>query len=208
MVALAPGEQASAADLGGPSCFSGDASITLTLADGSTIPALKLGRDGVESIQNIPATTSAPHTIREGLGGASATFDIAPGTVTRVIVRYGAGTAMVDEGVISTGGKPGSTTNSAPGGTTSAGGLVTDELVGDAGVSSTAGSYAGISFTSLTIENTDAQAVSSVKDAKSLPGVGVFPFHRMRDYLAQIAMVALLVFVTAAAARRSIARGS
>ncbi len=65
VVALPPGTQASASDMGGADCFSGDASISLTLADGSTISLLKLGRDGVESIQNIPVTGGGSHTITE-----------------------------------------------------------------------------------------------------------------------------------------------
>jgi len=71
--------------------------------------------------------------------------------------------------------------------------LVTDELIGDAGVSSSAGSYAGISFTSLVIENVDAEAVSSVKGAKSLPAVGVLPIDPVRQYVALAGVLALVV---------------
>jgi len=196
VVALPPGQQATAADLGGSDCFAGDATIQLTLADGSSVPGLKLGRDGVESIQNIPTTDGSTHTLTEGLTGQSAAFEIATGTVTRVIIRFGAGTAMVDENVNSTGGTTGSTT-----GTT--GGLVTDELIGDEGVASSAGSYSGISFTTLVIDDVDAQAVSSVKDAKSLPGVGVFPMKPTRQYVALMAAFALLMLSAGFAARRS-----
>lgn len=205
VIALPPGQQASASDLGGSGCFSGDATITLTLADGNTIPALKLGRDGVEAIQNIPPTGSTAHTITEGLTNQQTNFAIAPDTITRVIIRYGAGSGMVDEGVVSSGGVPGSTTG-PDGKPIAPGGLVTDELIGDAGVSSSEGSYSGISFTSLVIENVDAQAVSSVKDAKSLPGVGVFPVISVRQYLALIVICGLLLMSVALAARRSVRR--
>ncbi|HET9660802.1 MAG TPA: hypothetical protein VFP05_10770 [Thermomicrobiales bacterium] len=204
IVALAPGEQASADDLGGSSCFAGDATIQLSLADGTALSGLKLGRDGVESIQNIPVTTSGTHTITEGLTGHSASFEIETETVTRVIVRFGAGTSMVDEGVSSAGGAPGSTTG--PGGADATGGLVTDELIGDAGVSSSAGSYDGISFTSLLAEDVDAQKVSSVKDAKSLPAVGVIPMKPVQQYLTLAAGLALLLASVAFTARRSTRR--
>ncbi len=208
VVALPPGTQASAADMGGAGCFSGDASISLTLADGSTISLLKLGRDGVESIQNIPVTSGGSHTISEGLTGKSAGFEIAAGTITRVIIRYGAGTAMVDEGVAPTGGATGAGSGTSGGSTSSTGGLVTDELIGDAGVSSSEGSYAGISFTSLVIENVDAQAVSSVKDAKSLPAVGVVPINPMQQYVALAGVLTLVLASVAFAARRSARRVS
>jgi len=202
VIALEPGEQASADDLGGSSCFAGDATIQLSLADGTSLAGLKLGRDGVESIQNIPETSSGTHTVTEGLTGESATFDVATGAVTRVIIRYGAGTSMVDEGVSSSGGAPGSTTGS----TDPLGGLVTDELIGDAGVSSSAGSYDGISFTSLLSEDVDAQKVSSVKDAKSLPAVGVIPMKPVHQYLTMAAALALLLASVAFTARRSARR--
>ena len=48
VIALEPGEQASADDLGGSSCFAGDATIQLSLADGTSLAGLKLGRDGVD----------------------------------------------------------------------------------------------------------------------------------------------------------------
>jgi hypothetical protein len=205
VVALAPGEQASADDLGGSGCFAGDATIQLSLADGTSLAGLKLGRDGVESIQNIPATVSGSHTVTEGLTGQSASFEVATGEVTRVIIRYGAGTSMVDDGVSSAGGAPGSTTGTT-GGTDPLGGLVTDELIGDAGVSSGAGSYDGISFTSLLSEDVDAQKVSSVKDAKSLPAVGVFPTKPLSRYLTMAAALALLLASVAFTARRSARR--
>jgi hypothetical protein len=205
VVALAPGEQASADDLGGSGCFAGDATIQLSLADGTSLAGLKLGRDGVESIQNIPATVSGSHTVTEGLTGQSASFDVATGEVTRVIIRYGAGTSMVDDGVSSAGGAPGSTTGTT-GGSDPLGGLVTDELIGDAGVSSGAGSYDGISFTSLLSEDVDAQKVSSVKDAKSLPAVGVFPAKPLSRYLTMAAALALLLASVAFTARRSARR--
>jgi hypothetical protein len=205
VIALAPGEQASADDLGGSSCFAGDATIQLSLADGTSLAGLKLGRDGVESIQNIPETFSGSHMVTEGLTGQSASFDVATGAVTRVIIRYGAGTSMVDEGVSSAGGAPGSTTGTT-GGTDPLGGLVTDELIGDAGVSSSAGSYDGISFTSLLSEDVDAQKVSGVKDAKSLPAVGVIPIKPMQHYLTMAAALALLLASVAFTARRSARR--
>jgi hypothetical protein len=202
LVALAPGEQASAADLGGSSCFAGDATVQLTLDDGSTVPGLKLGRDGVESIQNIPVTTNGSHTLTEGLSGQSATFDIEPGTVTRVIIRYGAGMAMVDEGVTSSGVSSTGGTSGTNGSTS--GGLVTDEVIGDEGVSSSAGSYDGISFTSLVVEDVDAQAVSSVKDAKSLPAVGVLPLKPVHQYVLLALILGIILTSTAFAARRSV----
>jgi hypothetical protein len=168
VVALNPGVAASPSDLGGSSCFAGDASIRITLASGEAVPVFKLGRDGVESLQNLPATTNGLHTLSEQLTGQSATFAIEPGTVTRVIVKYGAGTALIDEGVTSSGSTAG---GSGGNGSTSSGGLVTDELIGDEGAIYS-NSFSGISFTSLVVEDVDAQAVSSVKDAKSLPGVG------------------------------------
>jgi hypothetical protein len=204
VLALEPGEQASEEALGGSSCFAGDATIRLSLADGTSLDGLKLGRDGVESIQNIPATTSGDHTVTEGLTGQSADFMVATGAVTRVIIRYGAGTSMVDEGV-SSAGAPGSTTGTTEG-TDSLGGLVTDELIGDAGVSSSAGSYEGISFTSLLSEDVDAQKVSSVKDAKSLPAVGVVPIKPVQQYLTMAAALALLLASVAFTARRSARR--
>jgi hypothetical protein len=205
IVALAPGEQASADDLGGSSCFAGDATIQLSLSDGTALSGLKLGRDGVESIQNIPVTTAGRHTITEGLTGQSASVEVATGTVTRVIIRYGAGTSMVDEGVAAAGGGPGGTGDTT-GGSDPLGGLVTDELVGDAGVSSSAASYDGISFTSLVVDDVDAQKVSSVKDAKSLPGVGVFPMKPVHQYLTLAAALALLLASVAFTARRSARR--
>ncbi len=198
LVALPPGQQASAADLGGSGCFSGDATIHLTLADGNAIPALKLGRDGVESIQNIPVTGASSHTVTEGLTSTSASFEIAPGTITRVIVRYGAGMAMVDEGVDAAGGA----SVGKPGDPSGSGGLVTDDLIGDAGVSTSAGSYSGVSFTSLVIENVDAQAVASIEDAKSLPNVGARPMKPVQQYAALL-VLGLLLAVGAAGARRS-----
>lgn len=203
IVALAPGQQASESDLGGSSCFAGDASIQLTLFGAESVPALKLGRDGVEAIQGVPVTSGATgsHIISEDLTGQSASFDVDAGAVTRVIIRFGAGTAMVDEGVTSTGGAPGSTTG-APGSTTSStGGLVTDELIGDDGASFP-GSYDGISYTSLIVEDVDAQKVSSVKDAKSLPAVGVVPLDPMHQYLALAAALSILTTAVALAARR------
>lgn len=200
VVALAPGASASASDLGGSSCFAGDASILITYASGDSLPGLKLGRDGVESLQNIPATTGSPHTLSEQLTGQSTTFSVDPGTVTRVIVKYGAGTAMIDEGVTSSVGATGGT-----GGTDSAGGLVTDELIGDEGALF-GGSYAGISYTSLVIEDVDAQAVSSVKDAKSLPGVGVWPGATAQHYLAVLAALGVILSALALTARRSALR--
>ncbi len=205
VLALAPGEQASPSDLGGSSCFAGDATVQLSLADGTSLSGLKLGRDGVESIQNIPVTDAGSHTVTEGLTGQSASFEIATGSVTRVIIRYGAGTSMVDEGVSSAGGAPGSTTG-ATGSTDPLGGLVTDELIGDAGVSSSAGSYDGISFTSLLAEDVDAQKVSSVKDAKSLPAVGVIPMKPVHQYLTMAAALALVMASVAFTARRSTRR--
>ena len=204
IVALPPGQQASASDMGGSGCFSGDATIELTLADGTALSGLKLGRDGVESIQNVPATSSGSHTIREGLTGQSASVDVADGTVTRVVIRYGAGTSMLDEGVSSPGGT--SSTTGGSGGST--GGLVTDDLIGDEGVSSSAASYDGISFTSLVIDDVDAQAVSSVKTAQSLPGVGVFPMSAVHEYLALIGAFGLLLAGAGFAARRSGRRAS
>ncbi len=206
IVALPPGAQASASDMGGADCFSGDATISLTLVDGSTISLLKLGRDGVEAIQNIPVTGGGSHTITEGLTGQSATFEIAGGTITRVIIRYGAGTAMVDEGVAPAGSTAGGGSGTNGGPTSSTGGLVTDELIGDAGVSSSDGSYAGISFTSLVIDDVDAEAVSSVKDAKSLPAVGVLPVDPMQQYVALAGVLALVLASVALAARRSTRR--
>jgi hypothetical protein len=196
VVALAPGASASASDLGGSSCFAGDASIQITYSNGESMPALKLGRDGVESIQNIPATAGTLHTLSEQLTGQSATFAIGPGTVTRVIVKFGAGTAMVDEGVTSSSGGAGGT------GTGSTGGLVTDELIGDEGALF-GSSFSGISYTSLVVEDVDAQAVSSVKDAKSLPGVGVWPKATIHQYLAMLAALSVLLTVLALTARRS-----
>ncbi len=200
VVALAPGASASASDLGGSSCFAGDASILITFANGESLPVLKLGRDGVESIQNMPATSGTLHTLSEQLTGQSTTFAIAPGTVTRVIVKYGAGTAMVNEGVTSSSGVPGGAVGSST--TGSAGGLVTDELVGDEGALY-GSSFAGVSFTSLVVEDVDAQAVTSVKDAKSLPGVGVWPGVSMHQYLALLAALSVLLAALALTARRS-----
>ena len=203
VVALAPGASASASDLGGSSCFAGDASILITFANGELLPGLKLGRDGVESIQNLPATSGTLHTLDEQLTGQGTTFAIEPDTVTRVIVKYGAGTALVDEGVTSslggTGGAGGTTS------TGSAGGLVTDELVGDEGALY-GSSFAGVSYTSLVVEDVDAQAVSSVKDAKSLPGVGVWPGVSMHQYLALLAALSALLAALALTARRSESR--
>jgi hypothetical protein len=79
-------------------------------------------------------------------------------------------------------------------------------LIGDAGVSSGAGSYDGISFTSLLSEDVDAQKVSSVKDAKSLPAVGVFPAKPLSRYLTMAAALALLLASVAFTARRSARR--
>jgi hypothetical protein len=200
IVALAPGASASASDLGGSSCFAGDASIQITYADGGSLPAFKLGRDGVESIQNIPATSGTLHTLSEQLTGQSATFAIDPGTVTRVIVKFGAGTSMVDEGVSSSAGGPGGT-----GGTGSTDGLVTDELIGDEGALF-GSSFSGISYTSLVVEDVDAQAVSSVTDAKSLPGVGVWPGASAQQILAMLAALSVLLAALALAARRDGAR--
>jgi hypothetical protein len=200
VVALAPGASASASDLGGSSCFAGDTSIQITYADGGSLPAFKLGRDGVESIQNIPATSGTLHTLSEQLTGQSATFAIDPGTVTRVIVKFGAGTSMVDEGVSSSAGGPGGT-----GGTGSTDGLVTDELIGDEGALF-GSSFSGISYTSLVVEDVDAQAVSSVTDAKSLPGVGVWPGASAQQILAMLAALSVLLAALALAARRDGAR--
>jgi hypothetical protein len=197
VVALAPGAAASASDLGGSGCFAGDASIQITYASGDALPAFKLGRDGVESIQNIPATSGASHTLSEQLTGQSTSFAIAPGTVTRVIVKYGAGTAMIDEGVTSSSGG----TNGGSG-TGSTGGLVTDELVGDEGAIFS-NSYSGVSYTSLVVEDVDAQAVAGVTDAKSLPGVGVWPGATVPRYLALLLGASVLMAAVALAARRS-----
>ncbi len=197
VVALAPGASASESDLGGSSCFGGDAAIQITYANGESLPALKLGRDGVESIQNIPATTGTLHTLSEGLTGQSATFAIEPGTVTRVIVKFGAGTAMVDEGVTSSSGGTG--TN---GGTGSTGGLVTDELIGDEGALF-GSSYAGVSYTSLVVDDVDAQEVASVTDAKSLPGVGIWPGASPSHVLAILAASSVMLMALALAARRT-----
>ncbi len=196
VVALPPGASASESDLGGSSCFAGDAAIQITYANGESMPAIKLGRDGVESIQNIPATGGTLHTLGEQLTGQSATFAIDSGTVTRVIVKFGAGTAMVDEGVTSSTGGTG--TN---GGTGSTGGLVTDELVGDEGALY-GSSYAGISYTSLVVDDVDAQAVASVTDAKSLPGVGIWPVASTPRLLAILAASSVLLMALAMAARR------
>jgi len=197
VLALAPGAAASASDLGGSSCFAGDAAVQITFANGESMPALKLGRDGVESIQNIPATSGGLHTLSEQLTGQSTSFEIDPGTVTRVIVKFGAGTAMVDEGVSSsTGGSDGT------GGTDSTGGLVTDELIGDEGALF-GSSFSGISYTSLVVEDVDAQALSSVKDAQSLPGVGVWPGASVHQYLAMLVALSVLLTALALTARRS-----
>jgi hypothetical protein len=112
---------------------------------------------------------------------------------------------MVDEGVAAAGGGPGGT-GDITGGSDPLSGLVTDELVGDAGVSSSAASYDGISFTSLVVDDVDAQKVSSVKDAKSLPGVGVFPMKPVHRYLTLAAALALLLASVAFTARRSARR--
>jgi hypothetical protein len=197
VVALPPGASASASDLGGSSCFAGDASIQITFANGESLPALKLGRDGVEAIQNIPATSGTLHTLGEQLTGQSASFAIEPGTVTRVIVKFGAGTAMVDEGVTSSSGGPGGSVGAG-----STGGLVTDELIGDEGALF-GSSFSGISYTSLVVEDVDAQAVSSVKDAQSLPGVGVWPGASAQQVLAMLAALSVLLTALALAARRS-----
>jgi hypothetical protein len=114
-----------------------------------------------------------------------------------VIVKFGAGTAMVDEGVTSSTGGSGGT-----GGASSADGLVTDELIGDEGALF-GSSFSGISYTSLVVEDVDAQAVSSVKDAKSLPGVGVWPGATIHQYLAMLAALSVLLTALALTARRS-----
>lgn len=204
VVALAPGAAATGADLGGSSCFAGDASVQITYASGESVPAFKLGRDGVESIQNIPATAGASHTLTEQLTGQSAAFTIEPNSVTRVIVKYGAGTSMVDEGVnSSSGGTNGSGGGTAgTGGTGATDGLVTDEIIGDEG-GFFGSSYAGVSYTSLVVEDVDAQAVASVTDAKSLPGVGVWPGASMRHYLAMLMALGVILTALAVTARRS-----
>ena len=134
--------------------------------------------------------------------GQSTSVAVAPNTVTRVIIKYGAGTAMIDEGVTSSSGAGGSTANGGAGGSGTAGGLVTDELIGDEG-GSFGSSFAGISYTSLVVEDVDAQAVTSVKDAKSLPGVGVWPGATVNQSLAMLAALSLLLAALAVAARRT-----
>ncbi|MEZ4531287.1 MAG: hypothetical protein R2855_09670 [Thermomicrobiales bacterium] len=205
VVALAPGASATASDLGGSSCFAGDASVQITYASGESVPAFKLGRDGVESIQNIPAASGSLHTLTEQLTGQGAAFAIEPNTVTRVIVKYGAGTSMVEEGVTSTSGGPngsgsGGTGTGGTGSTT--GDLVTDELIGDEG-GFFGSSYSAVSYTSLVVEDVDAKAVASVTDAKSLPGVGVWPGASMRQYLVLLAALGVILSALAVTARRT-----
>lgn len=199
IVALPPGQQATSADIGGSSCFAGNATIQLLLYGNDPLPAVALGRDGVESIQNVPATSAqtGAHTISDQRSGRTAVVEVAPGTVTRVIVRYGANIAMIDESVSSSVGS-GNVPGAAGGGN---GGLVTDELIGDAGVNFP-GSYSGISFTSLVVENLDAQAVSSVTDARSLPGVGTWRPPSRGATLTILATIALGLAAAAGSTRR------
>ena len=83
---------------------------------------------------------------------------------------------------------------------------MTDELVGDAGVNFP-GSYDGVSFTSLISEDLDAKEVSSVKDAKSLPGVGIGPFGSASLYPALAAVPVLVLSARAGAGDLVRARG-
>ncbi len=104
------------------------------------------------------------------------------------------------KGVTSSAGGAGGASGTSTAGT--AGGLVTDELIGDEGALY-GSSFAGISYTSLVVEDVDAQAVTSVKDAKSLPGVGVWPGASVHQYLAMLAALSVLLTALALTTRRS-----
>lgn len=88
ITALAPGEEATADQMGDSSCISGSADFLITQFGAEEQASFNVGDDGVEAIGDLPVTDSetGPHVLTEIYSGASADFDIESETTTRVIV--------------------------------------------------------------------------------------------------------------------------
>jgi hypothetical protein len=83
---LPPGQSAGPGDLGDSTCFAGEASFQIDLFGTQPQPQFSVGGDGMEVFNGLPVTDGgAPHVITELFSGVSASFEIAGGTVTRVI---------------------------------------------------------------------------------------------------------------------------
>ena len=132
VTALPPGQLATAAELSGD-CFAGDSQVTVSLADGGLLGPIRLGRDGIETITGLTASGSDRYRLTESLSGQSAAFDIAAGTVTRVIIRFEVALSGGEQvpGQTPGGVSGGGSTNGGSGNPLDLlGGLVTDELGG------------------------------------------------------------------------------
>jgi hypothetical protein len=177
ITALSPGQQASAADLGDSSCFAGDTEVQIYLFGEGAMPAFRLGRDGVESVQGIPVTGAggATHLIIEQISGVQEAFEVAPDEVTRLIIRIEVSQGGIDEGL-----DDGNDTADPPGQTI--GDLITDDLITDEFFSDDGmllpGAFDDLLYTSLLVDDLDADEVANLSDAESLPGVGASPVHR------------------------------
>jgi hypothetical protein len=220
LTALAPGQQATEAVIGG-SCFGGDASMRVSLADGSPHSAFRLGSDGQEWVEDLPVTgDSGPlHTLSDQVSGQSASFAIASDAVTRVILRV--------EAALSTGQPADSTGESsgngnAPGNGDDPGGqavdpldllnnlvtdvLVTDDLTGiPDGGTMTEGSYDANAFVVDLLAGLDAEEVAGVTvDGMPVVGAGDRSPERLPGVaILLVAAAALLIGLLSRSFRRA-----
>jgi hypothetical protein len=86
--ALAPGQDATADQMGDASCEAGGSDFTITAFGKDELDPITVGEDGMLTIDQIPVTTAetGPHILTETLSGATAEFNVEPDTVTRLIV--------------------------------------------------------------------------------------------------------------------------
>jgi cell division septation protein DedD len=181
LTALSPGQMASASQLGGSSCFGGDGEFRVLLNGTSSMSSFRLGRDGVETVGPIPATGSgSQHTLVDVFSGRSTSFSVAPGLVTRVIVRIEVAQGGVDAGLPSASGSgnypdfgvnyPGAAGDAFGGFITD--NLITDELVTDDLITNTGSSGFSMGeddFSKALFADLHGEALSGVDE---LPGVG------------------------------------
>ncbi|CAN5831462.1 hypothetical protein BH20CHL4_BH20CHL4_01990 [soil metagenome] len=180
LTALAPGELATAAEMGGD-CFGGDGQVQITLASGETQPAFRLGRQGLQWIDGLPVSggSNGSHLLTDQVSNQSVAFDIEPGAVTRVILRVEVafGTSS-DTGPATTETDDTPETATSPNPLDFLSGLVTDVLVTDelSGIPHAGTSYEGSfdsnSFVVDLLSGLQTDELASVT-AEGMPVVGV-----------------------------------
>lgn len=213
LTALAPGETAGAGLLGGGSCFGGDGEFQVLLNGSDAMPSFRLGNDGVEVFGPLPATSGgSQHAVVDVLTGQSTGFSVAPGLVTRVILKIEVGQAAVDSGF---GPRTGSVSSGIPnfganfpGGPGDAfGGFITDELVTDDLIPNTSASAgAGItgdeSYARAITANLYALRLSEVDSVEEFTHVGTGSTDDVGADLAAMATAAVLAMALGLIIRR------